>query len=432
MTWALALLLVFVSPVPAYRCSVCPAGKYKSGADFLHLTCFDCAEGTYAAGLGATACVPCGLHSSAPRGSSTCVCDAGYAKDESGDCRGCSDGLVLVDAKCECPSGSSGPSSGPCASCAAGKFQDAVGRAACEDCPMHTYQTQTGARNCTACPGALRASAGSTSPDMCECGVGFLKRTDDTCEGLLPRFVEVRLEVQTTVENQTRAAIVDAMKEAVVTAWISEYNVSREYLIVEVFEIVDPARRLLATTIRYVIVVRRIFPAETSEAFVDAVVLAVANFSAADVEVLVPVSGPDLNVTVNEVKLQITGTAASVQAIVGVLNLRRNEVVTCALITWQDAVRGPSQVCDKVCAVDQDTVAVAFLDGQFVLSCVDRRAEAPVQTTPPPLPLPRSMPSLPMPMAPQDADWVLIFTVVGVGVPAVLVILICRLRRKNV
>lgn len=429
----LMLVLCCSASTSAYRCSICPAGKYKPGADFLHSMCFDCEENTYAAVLGATACVACGTNSRAPRGSSTCACDAGYFKVAgSMDCSDCSNGLVLVNGKCECPTGSSGPSSGPCALCAAGKFKPAVGSAACEDCPMHTYQTQKGATNCTACPGALRAAAGSTSQGMCECGVGFLQRTDDTCEELLPRFVEVRLEVETTVENrnqnQTQTAIVDAIKEAVLTAWISEYNVSREYLIVEVVEIVESARRLLTTTIRYAIVVRRIFPADTSVAFVDAVVLSVANFSAADLEVFVPASGTDFNVTANVSKLEIRGTAASVQAVVAVLNLKLNEVVTCTLIPWHDTFGGTSQVCDKVCAVDQDRVAAAFLDGQYILSCVDRRVETSVvQITPRPLPLP----STPVPApAPQNVDSVLVVALVCVAVSAALATLACRLRRK--
>lgn len=424
-SWMLVFCCLTVTQ--AYRCSVCSAGKYKSGID--HSLCLDCAENKYSATIGATTCVSCGAHSTAARGSSTCACDAGYVKTgESMDCSGCSNGLVLVNGKCECPSGSSGPSSGPCVLCTAGKFKSTVGSTACEDCPMHTYQTQTGARNCTACPDALRATAGSTSQDMCECGVGFLQRTDDTCEELLPRFVEVRLEIETTVEtrdqNQTQTAIVDAIKEAVLTAWISEYNVSREYLIVEVVEIVESARRLLTTTIRYVIVVRRIFPADTSVSFVDTVVLSVANFSAVDLEVFVSARGTDFNGTKNVSKLEIRGTAASVQAVVAVLNLKLNEVVTCTLIPWSDT-GGTSQACDKVCTVDQDRVAVAFLDGQYILSCVDRRVEtSAVQTTPLPLPLPSTP-------APQNVDSVLVVALVCVGVSAVLVTLACQLRRKT-
>lgn len=425
------LMLVFycLTSTQAYRCSVCSAGKYKSGID--NSLCLDCADNTYSATLGANACVPCGPHSSAARGSSACACEPGYAKTgESMDCSGCSNGLVFLNGKCECPAGSSGPSSGPCALCAAGQFTAAVGSAACADCPMHTYQSQAGARNCTACPGALSAAAGSTSPGMCECGVGFLQRAD-ACEELLPRFVEVRLEVEITQEaiapNQTQAAIVDAIKEAVLTAWTREYNVSREYLIVEVVEVVEPARRLLATTTRYVIVVRRIFPAETSVAFVDAVVLAVANFSAADVEVLVPARASDSNATATEVKLEIRGTAATVQAIVGVLNLKLNAVVTCALVTWHDTAGRTSQACDKQCGAGQETVAAAFLDGQYVLSCVDRRVETsvvyttPVPSTPAPAPAP----------APGVTDLALMVTFISVGASVVLLALICKLRRKK-
>lgn len=432
------LMLVFycLTSTQAYRCSVCSAGKYKAGID--NSLCLDCAENTYSATLGATACVPCGTHSSAPRGSSACACEPGFAKTgESMDCSGCSNGLVFLNGKCECPAGSSGPSSGPCALCAAGKFTAAVGSALCADCPMHTYQAQTGATNCIACPGALRAAAGSTSPGMCECGVGFLQRAD-ACEELLPRFVEVRFEIQTTVDapnqNQTQSVIetqpviAEAIKEAVLLAWISEYNVSREYLVVEVVAIVEPGRRLLATTIRYMITVRRIFPADTSVAFVDAVVLSVANFSAADVEVLVPASG-DINGTANVTKLEITGTAVSVQAIVGLLNLKLNAVVTCELITWHDTAGATSQVCDKECGMGQGKIAAAFVDGQYILGCVDRRVETsvvqttPVPSTPAPTPAPASAPGI--------TDLALMVTFISVGASVVLLALICKLRRKK-
>ena len=456
MMWAVVLLLVCVcvSPVPAYRCSVCPAGKYKSAPDFLHRTCLDCEDNTYSGALGATACVPCGLHSSAARGSSTCACDAGYAKTgASVDCSGCSNGLLLVDAKCECPSGSSGPTSGPCALCAAGKFQAAVGRAACEVCPMHTYQTQTGARNCTACPGALRAAAGSTSPGMCECGVGFLQRADDTCEALLPRFVEVRLEMQTSIDavNQAQALSVasDAIKEAILLEWTNQYNVSREYLIVEVVAIVESGRELLATYVRFEIVVRRIFPADTAMAYVDAGILTVSNFSADDLVVILFPSIPSRNSTfypaVQKFTFEIIGTiTTSAQAIEGTLNLKSNEVVACTLIPWNETFGGTSWACDIVCNVEREKVAVAFVDGLYNLSCVDRRLETttvqttpeqttPVQATPvqatPVQATPVQMTPEPLPVPDKTvADMVLILTVVGVGVPAVLVTLIFRLR----
>jgi len=437
MMGRLTFIFCLVSVSHAYRCSVCSAGKYKSGID--HSLCLDCAENTYSATLGATTCVSCGTHSTAVRGSSTCVCDAGYAKSgESMDCSGCSDGLVSVNGKCECPSGSSGPSSGPCVLCPAGKFKTAVGSAACEDCPMHTYQTQTGARNCTSCPGELRSAAGSTSMDMCECGVGFLQRTDNTCEKLLSRFVEVRFEIQTTIDStnltQAQSVISDSIREAIIMDWTNKYNVSREYLIVEVVAIVESGRELLATYVRFEIVVRRIFPADTGIAYVDAVILAVSNFSVNNLEVQMPSSNSTVNGTYKpastskDFKFEIIGaTTTSTQTVLGTLNLKLNVLVECLLIPWNDGGLGTSQACDIVCNAEQEKMAVAFIDGHYILSCVDRRLETtPVQTTPvqnPPEPLP--IPDNPLTV------WIPYFILIGVGVPFVLVTLICRLQNRK-
>ena len=426
------LMLVFccLTSTQAYRCSVCAAGKYKSGID--HSLCLDCAENTYSATLGATACVACGVNSRAPRGSSTCACDAGYVKAVgSMHCSGCSDGLVLVNAKCECPSGSSGPSSGPCALCAAGKFKTTVGGAACEDCPMHTYQTQTGARNCTACPGALRAAAGSTSQGMCECGVGFLQRTDNTCEELLPRFVEVSFEIQTTIDAldmaRAQAAVANAIKEAVLMEWTNKYNVSREYLIVEVVAIVEPGRVLLTTNVKFEIVVRRIFPVDTSMASVDMVVVAVSNFSANQLEVVLPSRNSSVNYPSSTVtKFEIIGTTTtSSQAIEGTLNLRLNAVVTCTLIPWYDTVGGTSQACDVTCSADQEKGVIAYVNGLYILACVNKRVETSVvQTTPAPAPAPVATDT-------SAANWIIYSIPIAIVAAVVLVVCICLLRRRQ-
>ena len=430
----LMLVLYCSASTSAYRCSICPAGKYKPGADFLHSMCFDCEENTYSTVLGATACVACGVNSRAPRGSSTCACDAGYVKAAgSVDCSGCSNGLLLMNGRCECPSGSSGPSSGPCALCAAGKFKAAVGSAACEDCPMHTYQTQTGARNCTACPGALRAAAGSTSQGMCECGVGFLQRTDNTCEELLPRFVEVSFEIQTTIDAldmaKAQVVVADAIKEAILMEWTNKYNVSREYLIVEVVAIVESGRELLATNVKFEIIVRRIFPVDTSMASVDMVVVAVSNFSANQLEVVMPSRNSSVNVPASTVsKFEITGTTTtSSQTIEGTLNLRLNAVVTCTLIPWYDTVAGTSQACDVTCSADQEKSAIAYLGGLYILACVNKRVETSVvQTTPAPAPAPA-----PVATDTSVANWIFYSIPIAVVVAVALVACICSLRRRH-
>ena len=426
----LMLVLCCSASTSAYRCSICPAGKYKPGADFLHSMCFDCEEDTYSAVLGATACVACGANSRAPRGSSTCACDAGYVKAAgSTDCSGCSNGLVLTGGRCECPTGSSGPSSGPCALCAAGKFKDAIGSTPCLDCPVHTYASDEGRRNCTACPGELRSAAGSTSPNACECGVGFLQNTDDTCLELLPQFVEVRFEIQakvdTATQNQTQSVFTDAIKEAILVAWVNEYNVSREYLIVEVVAIEESGRRLLATNIRYMIVVRRIFPVDTPLAFVNETVVAVGNFNVDDVEVLVAVGDSDVNGTKNVSKLEIIGTAVSVRPVEGVLNLKLNEVVTCTLISWYDIVDGTSQACDVTCSADQEKSAIAYLNGLYILACVNKKVETSVvQTTPAPAPAPAAKDT-------SVANWILYSIPIAIFVAVVLVTCICLLRRRQ-
>jgi len=255
--------------------------------------------------------------------------------------------------------------------------------------------------------------------------VGFLKKADNTCIELLPQFVEVQFEIQTNVDtatrNETQSVIADAIKEAVLLTWINNYNITREYLIVEVVAIEESGRRLLVTAFRYMIVVRRIFPVGTSQAFVSETVVAIGNFSATDLEVLVTVGGGDVNGTQNVSRLDIKTTELSVQAIEGVLNLNLNEVVTCTLIPWYDTIDVKSKACDVTCSEDQEKSAVAYLDGLYILACVNKRAQTPVvQTTPPPVSVTET----------TTANWILYSLVIVIGVALMLVACICLMRRR--
>jgi hypothetical protein len=267
--------------------------------------------------------------------------------------------------------------------------------------------------------------------------------------------------MQLTIDavNQIQALSVasDAIREAILTRWTSQYNVSREYLIVEVVAIVESGRELMATYVRFEIVVRRIFPVDTTIAYVDAVIITVSNFNADDLEVIMFPSNPSRNSTfkpaVQKFTFEIIGTiTTSAQAVEGTLNLKSNVVVACTVIPWNETIGGTSRACDIVCSDELEKVAVAFIDGLYNLSCVDRRLETtavqttpvqttpvqttPVQTTPvqtTPVQITRRFTTTgPLPVPEKTlADWVLIFTVVAVVVAAVLVTLVCRLRRKN-
>jgi hypothetical protein len=263
---------------------------------------------------------------------------------------------------------------------------------------------------------------------VCECGVGFLQRTDNTCEELLPRFVEVSFEIQTTIDalDMARAQVVvaDAIKEAILMEWTNKYNVSREYLIVEVVAIVESGRVLLATNVKFEIVVRRIFPVDTSMASVDMVVVALSNFSASQLEVVTPSRNSSVNVPASTVpKFEIIGTTTtSSQAIEGMLNLRSNAVVTCTLIPWYDTVGGTSQACDVTCSADQEKSAIAYLNGLYILACVNKRVETSVvQTTPAPAPVATDT---------SAANWIIYSIPIAIVAAVVLVACICFLRRR--
>jgi hypothetical protein len=266
---------------------------------------------------------------------------------------------------------------------------------------------------------------------MCECGVGFLQRTDNTCEELLPRFVEVSFEIQTTIDAldmaRAQAAVANAIKEAVLMEWTNKYNVSREYLIVEVVAIVEPGRVLLTTNVKFEIVVRRIFPVDTSMASVDMVVVAVSNFSANQLEVVLPSRNSSVNYPSSTVtKFEIIGTTTtSSQAIEGTLNLRLNAVVTCTLIPWYDTVGGTSQACDVTCSADQEKGVIAYVNGLYILACVNKRVETSVvQTTPAPAPAPVATDT-------SAANWIIYSIPIAIVAAVVLVVCICLLRRRQ-
>jgi hypothetical protein len=194
--------------------------------------------------------------------------------------------------------------------------------------------------------------------------------------------------------------------------------VSREYLLVDVVAVVESGRELLATNVKFEILVRRIFPVDTGLAYVDAVILAVSNFSANNLEVIMP-SG---NSTSIDFKLEIIGTnTTSANTIDGTLNVKLNVIVECTLIPWNDNVRGTSQACDVGCSVEKEKVAVAFIDGLYILTCVNKVAQTPVvQTTPPPAPVTDT----------TTANWILYSLVIVIGVALMLVACICLMRRR--
>jgi hypothetical protein len=266
---------------------------------------------------------------------------------------------------------------------------------------------------------------------MCECGVGFLQRADDTCEELLPRFVEVSFEMQTAIDAldmaRAQAVVANAIKEAVIMEWTNKYNVSREYLIVEVVAIVESGRELLTTNVKFEIVVRRIFPVDTSMASVDMVVVAVSNFSANQLEVVMPLRNSSVNYPSSTVtKFEIIGTTTtSSQAIEGTLNLRLNAVVTCTLIPWYDTVGGTSQACDVTCSADQEKSVIAYVNGLYILACVNKRVETSVvQTTPAPAPVPVATDT-------SVANWIIYSIPIAIVAAVVLVACICLLGRRH-
>ena len=122
----------------------------------------------------------------------------------------------------------------------------------------------------------------------------------------------------------------------------------------------------------------------------------------------------------------LNSTVPVVRNVQGVFNANSREVVSCTLVPWQDE-RGAAQACQRICGVDEDVVAVAYVQGLFVLDCKRRTST--------PAPAPPGLPPPPPAAAESSANiGVIVGGAVG-GVVAVLgtifVVRICYAQKTS-
>ena len=360
----LLLYVGYASAAQAHMCVLCIPGKYQTRTS--NMPCTDCAFNTYSASHGMTACTSCGPNSLSSPGSSTCTCALNYARaGNSSACTfACDNGRVQVGYTCECPAGRNGTDQGVCALC-----------------PVHTYSSQVGSRVCTACPAQMRSAAGSVSDGACMCAVGFVKQ-DSACTELLPVSVVTQMDV---VLQQPSTLNLEELRRAISKAVSVQLGIPEVFIVVDIVLLpVASIRRLLQmsfSTTTYSVTIRVLFAANASQAFVNETQAAVGTV---DTLLLagVPAQSNGTQFTV------LNSTVPVVRNVQGVFNPNSREVVSCTLVSWQDE-RGAAQACARTCGVDEVLVAVAYVQGLYVLDCQRKTstpAPAPPGRPPPPPP----------------------------------------------
>lgn len=356
------LLGISYASAAQHMCVRCTPGKFQTSTS--NSPCTDCAMNTYSPSYGMTGCADCEPHSISAPGSASCECVENYARaiNSSGCTFGCWYGRVQVGFICQCPRGSNGADSGACALC-----------------PVHTYASELGSRECTACAADMRSAAGSVSEDACICGVGFVKEAS-ACTELLKVSVVAQVDM---VLAQPSNVTLEQVRQAISTAVSVAYNISEEFLVVEVNLIpVVSIRRLLQMqvwTMTYSITIRVLFPAGVSQSTVNQTQSTLGSVnSLLQARLENESSGVQFNV--------LNSTVPVVRNVEGVFNTNSREVVSCTLVSWHDE-RGEAQACERMCGVDEFLVAVAYVQGLFVLDCQRRTgtpAPAPPGLLPPP------------------------------------------------
>lgn len=357
----LLLCVSYASAAQAHMCMQCTPGKYQTRTS--NMPCIDCGFNTYSPSYGMTACMPCGPNSLSSPGSSSCTCALNYARANiSSACTfACDNGRVQVGYTCECPAGRNG-----------------TDRGVCGLCPVHTYSSQVGSRVCTACPAQMRSAAGSVSDGACMCAVGFA-REGNACTELLSVSVVTQMNV---VLQQPSTVSLDDVRRAISKAVSVQLGIPEVFIVVDVALLpVASIRRLLQmsfSTTTYSVTIRVLFAANTSQAFVNATQAAVGT-----VDTLLLAGVPAQS---NGTQFAVlNSTVPVVRNVQGVFNLNSREVVSCTLVSWQDE-RGAAQACARTCGVDEVLVALAYVQGLYVLDC-QRKTSTPAPA-PPGLPPP--------------------------------------------
>ena len=351
----LLLCVGYASAAQTHMCVLCSPGKYQTRTS--NLPCTDCAFNTYSPSYGMTACASCEQNSISAPGSSSCECLLNYVRaDNSSACTfGCADWRVQVGYTCECRAGSYG-----------------TDRGACTLCPVHTYASQVGSRVCTACPAQMRSAAGSVSEDACTCGVGFV-REGNACTELLP--LSVVAQVDLVLQQPSNATFAD-VRQAILETVSMSYNISAKFIVVDIVLLpISSIRRLLQSvlTVQYSVSIRVLFPAGYSQSLVNQTLSTLGTINTLlQAGLQTESSGMQFNV--------LNTSVVVARSVDGVFNTNSRQVVSCTLVPWQDEL-GAAQACERKCGVDEFLIAVAYVQGLFVLDC-QRKTSTPAPAPP--------------------------------------------------
>jgi hypothetical protein len=244
------------------------------------------------------------------------------------------------------------------------------------------------------------------------CGVGFVKHSTGSCSELLDVSVVLNFDVALVLPASVTT---EDVKQTILRVVSAAYNISVEYLVVDiVFQPAVSSRRLMQTG-TYLVTVRILFESSTSLAYVNQTQNNVAVLNVGVMTAGILLLPTNTSFTVNTITLRGSRDEK------GVFNANSKEVVSCVLVPWVDEL-GQAQACTLTCRVDEDVYAVVYSQGLYVLGCRPKPVTTPMSTTTP-TPAESS----------TDTVWMVIFNVFGgvaifggvVGGLVALVVIIC-------
>jgi len=250
------------------------------------------------------------------------------------------------------------------------------------------------------------------------CGVGFLK-IYSVCIELLDLSIVITFDVVLELPKEVTAQDVAQTISSAVSA---AYNILAEYLLVdvEVLEVMSRRRLMQATsTVKYRVTIRVLFARDASPGSVNQTQTTMRAVDGEQLATVVRRASPGVDFNV------LNSTFSGARDEHGVVNVNSRQVVTCALVPWQDE-RGAAQACVRTCRVDEDTVAVAYVQGLYILDCKGKTG------TPVVPPTDGGTPVVPPAdgASTQELPWIAIGAGVGFGLVA-LIVAGCILSRRK-
>jgi hypothetical protein len=153
--------------------------------------------------------------------------------------------------------------------------------------------------------------------------------------------------------------------QTILSAVSAAYNISAEYFLVdvEVLQVMSRRRLMQAmSTVKYRISIRVLFARDALPGSVNQTQTTLQTLDNEQLTTVIRRTSPGVQFNV------FNSTFTGARDDHGVFNVNSREVVTCALMPWHDE-RGAAQACVRTCRVDEDIVAVAYVQGLYVLDC---------------------------------------------------------------